>query len=297
LQTSPRNIFVSRLDASGATLGYSTYFGGGPQEIPYGIAWSRGSVYLTGVTEADFPTTALAFDHTFNNVFDAFVTKLDMDRPRLDHFKLYDVDAGTGTRPVPVSLRDQFGALHRLVGAPKLFGVPVEKTHNGIVTPVLQPEALLVANELEPRKTPPRSVEVTNQFGSEVLDVGSAQLLLVPSAQRRKAIPDRLDHFLCYQATSPEGRDRPTVSLSDGLGTDTWQLGGPFLLCNPVEKTHRGRLTPIGSPEEHLTCYELPDAEPTRAPATNVWNQFGPARLSIRGPRALCVPSEKRVLP
>ena len=71
--------FVTKLDASGAALVYSTYLGGGSYEEGLGIALdATGSAYLTGLTDsADFPTTAGAFDTTFNGDVDAFVTKLD----------------------------------------------------------------------------------------------------------------------------------------------------------------------------------------------------------------------------
>ena len=72
--------FVTKLDASGAALGYSTYLGGsGDDDGGNGIALDgAGSAYLTGDTDsADFPTTAGAFDTTFNGGYDAFVTKLD----------------------------------------------------------------------------------------------------------------------------------------------------------------------------------------------------------------------------
>ena len=71
---------MTKLDASGAALGYSTYLGGsGFDEAGYGIAVDgAGNAYLTGYTHsADFPTTPGAFDTTFNGGVDAFVTKLD----------------------------------------------------------------------------------------------------------------------------------------------------------------------------------------------------------------------------
>ena len=71
--------FVTKLDASGAALVYSTYLGGGSYEEGLDIALdATGSAYLTGLTDsADFPTTAGAFDTTYNGNLDSFVTKLD----------------------------------------------------------------------------------------------------------------------------------------------------------------------------------------------------------------------------
>ena len=71
--------FVTKLDASGAALGYSTYLGGSGYDGASGIELDgAGSAYLSGATDGtDFPTTAGAFDTTYNGLGDAFVTKLD----------------------------------------------------------------------------------------------------------------------------------------------------------------------------------------------------------------------------
>jgi hypothetical protein len=71
--------FVTRLDAAGAALGYSTYLGGtANDQAGFGIALdSGGSAYVTGTTSsADFPTTADAQDPTCGAT-DAYVAKLE----------------------------------------------------------------------------------------------------------------------------------------------------------------------------------------------------------------------------
>ncbi len=70
--------FVTRLDATGSTLIYSAYLGGSSSDQGSGIAVdAAGAVYVTGITPStDFPTTADAFDTSFNGVQDAFVTKI-----------------------------------------------------------------------------------------------------------------------------------------------------------------------------------------------------------------------------
>nr|MDO8111037.1 hypothetical protein [Candidatus Sigynarchaeota archaeon] len=61
-------------------LSYSTYLGGGGQDIGYGIAVENGTTYVTGYTQSDpFPTTAGAYDTTFGGGGDVFVTKLSAD--------------------------------------------------------------------------------------------------------------------------------------------------------------------------------------------------------------------------
>lgn len=69
--------FVTKLDAAGTSLLYSTYLGGDSVDVGNAIALdSVGNAYVTGNTAAaNFPTTVGALD-TVNNGFDAFVVKL-----------------------------------------------------------------------------------------------------------------------------------------------------------------------------------------------------------------------------
>ena len=73
--------FVTKLNATGSALLYSTFLGGNltAHDGGYGIAVDgAGSAYVTGLTNSSsFPTTPGAFDTTFNDAFDAFVTKLN----------------------------------------------------------------------------------------------------------------------------------------------------------------------------------------------------------------------------
>ncbi|WP_332760930.1 DUF7948 domain-containing protein [Pseudarthrobacter sp.] len=75
----PNDAYVTKLNAAGTGLDYSTYLGGSGSEAGSGVAVdASGSASVTGQTfSADFPTTAGAFDTTFNGGSgDAFVTKL-----------------------------------------------------------------------------------------------------------------------------------------------------------------------------------------------------------------------------
>jgi hypothetical protein len=74
--------FVTKLNATGSALVYSTFLGGTGNDLGAGIvAGTRGRAYVTGnTTSVDYPTTRGAFDRTFNGgAFpgDAFVTKLN----------------------------------------------------------------------------------------------------------------------------------------------------------------------------------------------------------------------------
>jgi len=74
------DIFVARLDPTGAALVYSTYVGGTGDENLYGIAIdASGAAYVSGDTNsADYPTTPGAYDTTYNGGNrDGVVTKLN----------------------------------------------------------------------------------------------------------------------------------------------------------------------------------------------------------------------------
>ncbi|MBC8446456.1 MAG: SBBP repeat-containing protein, partial [Chloroflexi bacterium] len=86
----PADVFVTKLNAGGSALVYSTYLGGsttGGVETGFGIAVdAAGSAYVTGETQSDdFPTTAGSFQPTRGGFRDAFVTKLNADGSALDY--------------------------------------------------------------------------------------------------------------------------------------------------------------------------------------------------------------------
>jgi hypothetical protein len=71
--------FVTKLNATGSVLEYSTFLGGSSGDEARGIAVdAAGNAYVTGVTgSTDFPTTSGAVDTTRRGVADTFVAKLD----------------------------------------------------------------------------------------------------------------------------------------------------------------------------------------------------------------------------
>jgi len=77
--------FVTKLNAAGSALVYSTYLGGGADDWGNGIAVdAAGSAYVTGFTESQNFPTANAYQGAFGGGFyDAFVTKLNAAGPAL----------------------------------------------------------------------------------------------------------------------------------------------------------------------------------------------------------------------
>jgi len=72
------DVFVTKLNAMGTSLLYSTYLGGSATDQAFGIAVdAAGQAYLTGVTNStNFPTVT-PVQATLNGPADAFVTKLN----------------------------------------------------------------------------------------------------------------------------------------------------------------------------------------------------------------------------
>ncbi len=73
------DVFVTKLNAAGTGLAYSTFFGGSHVDNGYGVRVNAaGQAHLIGYTaSADFPTTAGAFDQTLDGATDGFVIKLN----------------------------------------------------------------------------------------------------------------------------------------------------------------------------------------------------------------------------
>jgi len=74
------DVFVTKLNASGTALDYSTYIGGSSADEGFGLTLDLNhNVYITGRTSSiNFPTTNGAYDQTWNGgSYDAFITKLN----------------------------------------------------------------------------------------------------------------------------------------------------------------------------------------------------------------------------
>ena len=70
--------FVVKVNPGGTGLSYATYLGGGSDEAFSIVIDGTGSAYVVGLTcSSDFPTTAGAFDTTYNGGCDAFVVKIN----------------------------------------------------------------------------------------------------------------------------------------------------------------------------------------------------------------------------
>jgi hypothetical protein len=82
------DVFVTKLNASGSAVVYSTYIGGSSVDSGYGIAVDgSGNAYITGYTNStDYDVTVGAFQTTYGGgIYDVFVTKLNASGSGLDY--------------------------------------------------------------------------------------------------------------------------------------------------------------------------------------------------------------------
>jgi len=218
----------------------------------------------------------------------------------VDHFRCYLVPAAA-TQPVNVQLLDQFdAAAGNIENITKLsiehFCNPVNKTVNGVTTPIVNIKHHLTMYQINPQTTISRTVTVKNQFGTQTLSVADARWLAVPTG---KALPPNpppppsadLDHYKCYAASGPSLLN-VIATLRDQFRTDTVRVLQPVRFCNPVQKTHDGVVTPILNPSVHLVCYSTTVV--TFQTNIVIQNQFTPGmNLQVVNPDLLCAPSSK----
>ena len=158
--------------------------------------------------------------------------------PPVDHFKCYR-GIQRGFRKRSVRLRDQFATRTARLRTTTLVCNPARKDGSKR----LAPRAHLVCYESRD-VTPfrPRSVSVTNQFGTQVLRVVRPVSLCVPSLKRKGArapgrSPDperRLDHFRCY-GVDPKLTPR-SVRTSDEFVSTRTTVVSVARICNPVTR-------------------------------------------------------------
>lgn len=120
------DVFVTKLNATGSALGYSTFLGGAENELSAGIAVdAAGNAFVTGSTRSlEFPTTAGSFQPThsgggFGDLFEVFVTKLNsagdslawstfLGGTRVDRAAGLDIDSAGNTYVIGGTLSPEF---------------------------------------------------------------------------------------------------------------------------------------------------------------------------------------------
>ena len=275
----------------------------------------------------------------------------------LDHFMFYKVKTTKKTPKLvkfgPVTLADQFGVAGYDVSKLTLLGPPADKNGEG----VSDLGTHLVEYKIKAAKGSPKfqkrpDVRIINQCNDLFVEVKKPKTLMVPTAKDLTMpvpAPDpgkhAVDHFLCYQVKVQrklsDGTKLPKfpkgmqVDVEDQFQTRRYDLKKITKLCNPVAKSgspkflsgpNKGGDAPIepasiGSPEQHLVCYQAKLAKKAIAqdgcgaldpadkgtkivpkPAkhqkrigVHIANQFGAAQVDTNKEVELCIPSQKLV--
>lgn len=207
-----------------------------------------------------------------------------------DHFKCYLPTATTALPAQPVVLIDQFGTSTAKVGTIWRFCNPTFKNHNGVITPIINPDAHLAIHKAGGQPTVTREVRIENQFGQQTIVTGQARFIAVPTQKEPHGPAFNLDHFNCYAVTTSNPA-AANVGLSDQWFASTHKVARPFLFCNPVQKTHNGVVTPIIHPKDHLTCYKMTPRPFDKT--VQLHNQFGNPLFRSKQADMLCVPTTK----
>jgi beta-propeller repeat-containing protein len=130
--------FVTKLNAAGSGLVYSTRLGGAENELPENVAVdAAGNAYVGGSTRsADFPTTPGAFDTThnggaFDELFDLFATKLNAGGSALVYSTFlggsksdFGSDFAVDTAAAPMSPARRSPLTSRRPPAPSILSLP-----------------------------------------------------------------------------------------------------------------------------------------------------------------------------
>jgi hypothetical protein len=218
-----------------------------------------------------------------------------------------------------VGLADQFEEKNFDVLKPKMFCNPAIK-------PELDPDAELgtdphyLSYKIKKSHREPRHerkmAEVTNQFGTMIVETFKPDRLMVPSGKsldldNAAAIPAPglySNHYKCYKVKAT-GFQAPSDVLVLDQFTDIdgkrLRIVRPTRLCTPVDKTRSNGefapaiLDPLEMPGDHLMCYSVTVARGERFnPRTEILssNQFGNEELVLKRELEFCVPSTKILL-
>jgi hypothetical protein len=215
-----------------------------------------------------------------------------------NHFRCYIVSQQTPQAPEAITLEDQFSEapVGVMVGEPVMVCAPTAKTVAGVTFPIEDEQEHFVLYNA-PSVAEPRSILVTDQFGSDVSwQVTTPKYVLVPTAKTVGGVTfddrDDQNHYWCYEANGPRVGARATLS-DQFSGPDDVRVTTPTLFCNPAEKVHDGERFRIEDRNLHLACYEIHGKQKTEQFTIGVENQFETDVYQTAAWEILCAPAEK----
>jgi hypothetical protein len=217
--------------------------------------------------------------------------------PVENHYKVYG-EVALGIGGYTVTLTDQFRSFtHDVFNYPSIAN-PVEKIHDGVAYPMVDPFAHQMWWTLQggPGMDVQRRVYYRDQFGpTRSLEVGRPVYLVTPALKNVPSPPPPLpnrNHYLCYETIGASPINVP-VTLVDQFGTANVILLRPKFFCNPVNKFRHSPPTnyPIVDPTAHLVCYAYDRIFSNHDVV--MFDQFGQFFMPVYFSDCLCVPALK----
>ncbi len=227
------------------------------------------------------------------NVFDSYLHPVG-ERRGPDHFLCHPTKLKS---PSTVTLADELGSGTYVAYVLDGLCAPADKNGEGVVDTTTH----LTSWRLRGPDTP-ASVEVDNQFGRFVLDLGRTDSLLVPANKSHAPAPPppapdpadhAVDHYRCLRATlhpdSPRPPARLEVDVSDQFGADRIaRIAKPTRLCVPTDKNHEGVR---GS--DWLLCFRAKVRPGHPAALVRTHDQLGLRSHKVRSGNELCLPTRR----
>jgi hypothetical protein len=212
----------------------------------------------------------------------------------VDHYACYPAQLTGGKLP-NVTAKNQFGSGSVQVGAPSSVCAPADKDGSGIIDKAAHLTCYAVTHAQG--WTGSRRVQITNQFGTQVMAVvlSPPQTLCLPSSKSVTPgvapgpVPKNLDHYMCFLVDPGQFTPR-TDKVSDQFGSSSDSVVVAKSLCLPTSKNGSA----LVHSAVHLLCYLV--KSPSHGKTVSVANQFGVLTGSLGQRSRLCVPSLKKVL-
>lgn len=197
-----------------------------------------------------------------------------------------------------VALDNAFESGTASVKKPKSLCAPAD-TGDGVLDPVTHLASHIVKPDVA--HTPQIGIEVTDQFGTLIVDTVKAQRLMVPTLKGLGSAPvgnpsALSNHYECYKIKLNQASadfTKPQVTAVDQFENRVYDLKKPLRLCIAVDKNGEG----VPAPAANLMCYKAKaaDGEPDHVQLVNsihLKNQFvADLRVDTVKEFELCVPA------
>jgi hypothetical protein len=224
--------FVVKLNATGTELPYATFLGGSSTDFGYTVAvFEPDQAYVAGHTDSDnFPTTAGAFDTSYNGEYDVFVTKLATARYTISGQVLDQ--AGSLMAGVQISAGANYSATTNSSGEYTIADVPVgtyslapttpgylwSPTSRSVTVPPSATGQDFTAQAIQKQVTPgsPRAMN----FGDPL----TYTLRLIAPTDREVVLYDRVPTYTSYISNSVDAPAGVAYDLSANSISGTLNL-------------------------------------------------------------------------